>query len=442
MDGIYQAWQTGLLWVCLCALGAMAAWLFLAKVAAPAWDAVRRWWSLPCIQRVIVGVCVIGLSYYGATKQAWHVGYDGGIKAGATANVVTNDTVSIHWQRDTSGGVYVPETATVYIDYRPNTETNAEWGTLAQTTVGAWGWSGTVENATNYDYNVWAYYIPPEPVHTNGVLTYKTHFDRRGEYVLPLRARVEVNGVAIVTPAAKRRDAVPTARDYVQDGLIAMWDGIENAGWGTHDPNATVWKDLVGNYDGTVGANVVVMDNCMSFNGTKGEANAVKVGKVTFGSPQFVTFEAVFIKDHDAEVSAYNEAVFGQTESRTSMVTMFVKSRLSVQYVKLGTSTTLGINYGSAPFGLREMMSASFRYASDKIQLFKDGVVVASQSNDSTPIDMSSTSYNFYIGGDAYNPEEYTLLGRVFNLRIYNRALTAEEIAYNYNVDKERFNLP
>ena len=26
--------------------------------------------------------------------------YDGGIKAGATANVVTNDTVSIHWQRD------------------------------------------------------------------------------------------------------------------------------------------------------------------------------------------------------------------------------------------------------------------------------------------------------------------------------------------------------
>ena len=40
-----------------------------------------------------------------------------------------------------------------------------------------------------------------------------------------------------------------TARDYVQDGLIAMWDGIENAGWGTHDPNATVWKDLAGNRD-------------------------------------------------------------------------------------------------------------------------------------------------------------------------------------------------
>ena len=38
-----------------------------------------------------------------------------------------------------------------------------------------------------------------------------------------------------------------TAKSYVQDGLIAMWDGIENAGWGVHDMNATMWKDLTGN---------------------------------------------------------------------------------------------------------------------------------------------------------------------------------------------------
>ena len=41
-----------------------------------------------------------------------------------------------------------------------------------------------------------------------------------------------------------------SAKSYIQDGLVAMWDGIENAGWGVHDPNATVWKDLSGNgYD-------------------------------------------------------------------------------------------------------------------------------------------------------------------------------------------------
>jgi len=39
------------------------------------------------------------------------------------------------------------------------------------------------------------------------------------------------------------------ASTYVQDGLIAMWDAIENVGWGMHDSNATIWKDLIGSND-------------------------------------------------------------------------------------------------------------------------------------------------------------------------------------------------
>ena len=39
-----------------------------------------------------------------------------------------------------------------------------------------------------------------------------------------------------------------TAKNYVKSGLIALWDGIENAGWGVHNASATTWKDLVGSY--------------------------------------------------------------------------------------------------------------------------------------------------------------------------------------------------
>ena len=35
-----------------------------------------------------------------------------------------------------------------------------------------------------------------------------------------------------------------TSASYVQSGLIAQWDGIDNQGTGTHDPTATTWKDL------------------------------------------------------------------------------------------------------------------------------------------------------------------------------------------------------
>ena len=38
-----------------------------------------------------------------------------------------------------------------------------------------------------------------------------------------------------------------TSASYVQDGLIAQWDGIENAGRGVHDANAATWVDLTGN---------------------------------------------------------------------------------------------------------------------------------------------------------------------------------------------------
>ena len=41
---------------------------------------------------------------------------------------------------------------------------------------------------------------------------------------------------------------------YVQNWLIAQWDGIDNQGTGTHDPTATTWKDLKGSLDMTLTA--------------------------------------------------------------------------------------------------------------------------------------------------------------------------------------------
>ena len=41
-----------------------------------------------------------------------------------------------------------------------------------------------------------------------------------------------------------------TSKSYVQDGLIAQWDGIDNVlldGVRLHDANAEVWSDLTGN---------------------------------------------------------------------------------------------------------------------------------------------------------------------------------------------------
>ena len=203
-ERIVVAMQTAIMWGGGALLFALVAFATLRWILPSVWDVLRRYLSLDVIQKLLCTTFVLGLSYYGATKSK--LLFDGGIKQGATASVVTNDLVQIHWQRNLNTDIYVPESATVYIDYRLSDDTNGVWTLLAETTVGEWGWTGTVVNATNYDYNVWAYYIPPEPVHTNGVWTYKTHFDRHGAYALPLRARVEFNGRAIATPKEVRKD--------------------------------------------------------------------------------------------------------------------------------------------------------------------------------------------------------------------------------------------
>ena len=184
----------------LCLAAALAA-LLARGALAPALCRLRAFFAARRSRLALLPLLLAAI-VRGSSKFS----FDGGIAQGETPSVATNDTVYIGWRRDTAGGIYVPESAAVYIDYRPNGETNAEWELLAETTVGAWSWSGIVPGATNYDYNVWAWYIPPEPIHTNGVWVYRTMRDRRGVHPIPLRARIEADGGAIATPAEKRKD--------------------------------------------------------------------------------------------------------------------------------------------------------------------------------------------------------------------------------------------
>lgn len=66
---------------------------------------------------------------------------------------------------------------------------------------------------------------------------------------------------AVVVGCIFTAAAIP-ASEYVQDGLVGLWDGIENSGDRSHDDQATVWKDLSGNgNDGTVSSIVSWTDN-------------------------------------------------------------------------------------------------------------------------------------------------------------------------------------
>lgn len=184
---------------CACGIllaACVLAWLAL-KACPPLAQAARR---MGGGFRLTFLLCVFVAAFYGGAKSKFT--YDGGIRGKASQpSYTTNDTVCAYWERDP--GAILPLDSPVYIDYRLSDTTN-EWELLGSAVVSDFQWTTTLADATNYDFNVWAYYIPPEPVHTNGVWSYTTDFDIPKRFVVPLKADVRVNGKTIVAPRKEK----------------------------------------------------------------------------------------------------------------------------------------------------------------------------------------------------------------------------------------------
>ena len=79
----------------------------------------------------------------------------------------------------------------------------------AETTAAAGSWTGTLANATNYDYYVYSVYVPPIPAHTNGVWVgqaYETKSRVGAKSFILLNGKLIEHGRTIATPSAKRKD--------------------------------------------------------------------------------------------------------------------------------------------------------------------------------------------------------------------------------------------
>jgi len=136
------------------------------------------------VKRGLICTFVLLVILAGGTKPEWY--FEAGLRD--NGSWASNNTAHAAWRLD--GTLPIPASSALYIDWRPKSESN-EWTQGVSTTVGAGICELTLPDATNYDYSVYYDWIPPQPVHTNGVWQYKTMRDRHDENILPLRARIE-----------------------------------------------------------------------------------------------------------------------------------------------------------------------------------------------------------------------------------------------------------
>ena len=232
-----------------------------------------------------------------------------------------------------------------------------------------------------------------------------------------------------------------SAMDYVKNGLVAMWDGVDNAGWGVHDPEAAVWRDLTGNgYDGVVGSSVQVETNAMLFAGVANSANVVDLGYSWFGTPANITVE---VAANCIDGVRYANCLFGGYGSTSeSWLWHFFRMNNGAAISQCMTASgSVQIYHGNMQTIGPKCFSLTVD--SSEMKAYKFGVL-SGRANSGGGMNWSKPKAKCAIGahGRTNGGFDYAFKGRVYNARVYNRALTAEEVAHNYAIDKARFNLP
>lgn len=232
-----------------------------------------------------------------------------------------------------------------------------------------------------------------------------------------------------------------SAKSYIQDGLVAMWDGIENAGWGMHNPNATVWKDLTGNnHDLTLYENAMTwLDNAIT-----GKPTAVSPYYWAEGLSNSGGIAKAYTMEFCIEIQPTTQfcigCCFGKNLSgRRPLFFTIDGQRINIDStngttlygppVTNGYVGTINVHYIESTSGTGAKADS----------VYSNGQQYTYSRNQAG----SDVSYYPYprVGGRGHSGSYMTNRLKFHRIALYSHALTADEIAANNAMDKARFNL-
>ncbi len=263
------------------------------------------------------------------------------------------------------------------------------------------------------------------------------------------------------TYQTKQNTLFPTVGDYVQDGLVAQYDGIRNAGRAlAHDATATIWKNIATSAEGeeTLGCDLAFklgQDNAATDPGPL----AVDIPR-TWTNGNAYAFDGTTFAQMNAELTTLTgkvvtiEMALGETD-------------VDVKMCLLRTSEWYGIFTGTDGKILK------WQYATDSLSGSALDVNIASWTKNRcylTALADGSKAYLFQgtskengggiTGMEKFRSQSWKIAAgfpgwennksldyfnalknkaQYHSVRFYNRALSNEELAQNREVDEARF---
>ena len=200
------------------------------------------------------------------------------------------------------------------------------------------------------------------------------------------------------------------AADYVRPGLVAQWDGIENAGLGLpHDSTTNVWKDLAGNRD------LPLVEGRGSFGENSLVCTKVENGTYAAGPAACISAPGTVEVVCEAYDAAWSTVV--HLDGSLSQI-MALASGMRFMY-----GNDVIWSYRRSPTTLSWVRGASFADGCMAVSTQKSGLWT-----ETTPV--------LTVGGTELG---YPYCGRIYSIRVYDRALSETERLHNYLVDSIRF---
>lgn len=216
---------------------------------------------------------------------------------------------------------------------------------------------------------------------------------------------------------------------YVQDNLIAHYDGIDNAGVGVHDASATTWKDLKGNNDATASIETVTWESdCWNSRSSYAYFDA---GTTIGNALNMHDFTLEFVAMPQNMTSSSGSITYATTRTSSSVTKYFaILGKFNFLYMNNGNDVRIespAIITNDTKYHL------VVRRKGNVYSIFINGV----RTSHGTLKNPNTGSDNPYRIGASYNSAS---VAKIYAHRVYTKALTDEEIKGNYNIDKLRFN--
>lgn len=199
-----------------------------------------------------------------------------------------------------------------------------------------------------------------------------------------------------------------TAKSYITRDPIAIYDGLENAGYGVHDSTATAWTDLSGN-----GKDMTL------YNGALFDVNCLRLTGLVNNKWAF---------------AEYIGSLIGRL--RYTIEVCFVGERTSTYNTPLATTQDDYSLYTSGNIWTWKNPRGNISITDSGTAQFKPFIINYSTIYSYDVVPDTFLSRNCRIGGTS---DRHALKGSVFAIRLNAGNLTQDELRYNRQIDMLRF---